>query len=334
MTNRNNPFGEGYLTAEQKEHQARAWAETSPNASAARKEILRIVSEAPIHTACLGEFGERFQIPKPVSSVIRELCGNLVSFYTAKMSPTGSPALALTERASDNRYWAHFRRKGLEAASETDGVNPWAMLGIGTIPQPCGGELGNYSAVRARIFAAFMAKKYGYGVIKGMSAVCIEFKKVSGVSFSSFFDGMRPADFMNSPQGRMYFNWSWTTATPPCLNCELKRGFSQEDGGGNITPSPDLVGALVPVAMKDLPEGIDFYALQRRFNCSESEVFVAYLYALKKAIQLKVAGTKEYKPSVTTEEAVKQLLDVSRTLADVANRIAAIAERLLASAGK
>ena len=50
MTNRNNPFGEGYLTAEQKEHQARAWAETSPNASAARKEILRIVSEAPIHT--------------------------------------------------------------------------------------------------------------------------------------------------------------------------------------------------------------------------------------------------------------------------------------------
>ena len=330
MTNRNNPFGEGYLTAEQREHQARAWVANSPNASAARAEILRIVSEAPIHTACLGEFGERYQIPKPVSSVVRELCGNEVSFYTARTSPTGSPALALTERAPDERYWLRFRRKGLDVASEVDGVSPWSILGIDTKPKNGNLPYGEPLATRLRIFAAFMANKYGFGTIKGMAAVCLEFKKVSGVSFSDFFDGLRPAEFMNSECGRRMFNWSWTTATPPCLNCEVRRFYNYDDKD-DPPPLPDLVGAIVPIAMKSLPEDIDFMTLASRFNCGRDDVMFAYLHALKKALRMRTERNDEKKSLVSSDEAARQLLEVSRQLAAAAEKIASIAERLLSA---
>ena len=332
MTNRNNPFGEGYLTAEQREHQARAWAETSPHASAAREEILRVLSESPIHTACLGEFGERYEIPKPVSSVVRELCGNLVSFYTAKTSPTGSPALALTERASDERYWLRFRRKGLDAANEVDGVSPWSILDIETRSRS--NLPGDRSlSIRARIFAAFMVKKYGFGTIKGMSAVCLEFKKVSGVSFSDFFDGLRPAEFMHSEGGRRLFNWSWTTATPPCLNCEVRRFQTFCDDAEDLPPLSDMVGAIVPMAMKNMPEDIDFRSLAERFHCTKEDVMFAYLHALKKALRMKTERNDEKKSSVSSDDAARQLLDVSRQLAAAAEKLASIAERLLSASG-
>lgn len=333
MTNRYNPFGEGYLTAEQREHQARAWAETSPHASAARAEILRVLSEAPIHTACLGEFGARYEIPKPVSSVVRELCGNLVSFYNAKTSPTGSPALALTERAADERYWLRFRRKGLDVANEVDGISPWTILGIDVKPRKDNLPYDRSLSIRARIFAAFMVNKYGFGTIKGMSAVCLEFKKVSGVSFSDFFDGLRPAEFMNSENGRRMFNWSWTTATPPCLNCEVKRFYTSYEDAEDLPPLSDMVGAIVPMAMKNLPEDIDFRSLAERFDCNLDDVMFAYLHALKKALRMRTERDDEKKSSVSSDDAARQLLDVSRQLAAAADKLASIAERLLSASG-
>lgn len=337
MANMNSPFGEGYLTAEQKQHQARVWVAQSPNANEVRNEILRIVSQAPIHTACLGELGERFGIPKPVSSVVRELCGNDVSFYSAKNSPTGCPALALTERASEDRYWLKFRRKGLDETSEVVDESPWDTLGIVVKTQFKTDEkpFNRFFMNRARIFAAFVEMKYGQGVIKGMAAICLEFKKASGVSFSAFFDGVRPSEFMNSEEARMLFNWSWTTATPPCLNCEVKRHFSPPPREVKFIPPPEVVDALLPFAQKTHPEGADFFRLAGSFpGLTEEEVMVCYLHALKKALQLKVSGGNVKKRSAETDEAVKQLLDVSRELASAANRIAAIAERLLNASEK
>jgi hypothetical protein len=94
-----------------------------------------------------------------------------------------------------------------------------------------------------------------------------------------------------------------------------------------------MVGAIVPMAMKNMPEDIDFRSLAERFNCNLDDVMFAYLHALKKALRMRTERDDEKKSSVSSDDAARQLLDVSRQLAAAADKLASIAERLLSASG-
>ena len=55
-----------------------------------------------------------------------------------------------------------------------------------------------------------------------MAAVCTDFKRQTGISFSSFFGGLRPAELQEHPLAASRLNWSWSTSNPPCLSCAAK----------------------------------------------------------------------------------------------------------------
>ena len=86
------------------------WADENPQkADDAIQYLRRIVYETPIHTALLGQIGERFGIPKPVSAFYRAFCDEFL-FLSATLSPVGSPAICLRGKLRDETYRSSDRK--------------------------------------------------------------------------------------------------------------------------------------------------------------------------------------------------------------------------------
>ena len=270
---------------------AREWVIKNPVvAQEAHDDLFRILSEAPIHAALLGEFGTKYNIPKPVSAFVR-LYRNDFHFIPAMKSRTGSPAICLVGKEYDYVYWTMFRRKGLEASAEQSLFNPWAVLGIKNATAPFGEN-------RVRIFEAFMWAHYGTSTLKDMATVCADFKRESGVSFSSFFNGLRPAEFLETPLASARFMWSWSTDTPPCLSCAVKSRYVLENKTASVVPNALHVAALTREAAKRLPEDIDFSSIATEFNITETAALATYIPALKSAVHFALLD----KPTGNTAE--------------------------------
>lgn len=257
------------------------WADENPQkADDAIQYLRRIVYETPIHTALLGQIGERFGIPKPVSAFYRAFCDEFL-FLSATLSPVGSPAICLRGKLRDETYWAGFRRKGLTPASEQSDVNPWLTLGIDGATMP-------FNEQRVQIFEAFLIANYGAGNLKDMAAVCTDFKKQTGFSFSSFFNGLRPAELQQHPLAATRLNWAWSTSTPPCLSCAAKIRNAPPEGDV-VAVRDHLVAELLPMASSRMPDyNINFELIAERNGTNPQSVMVSYLAALKQAFQTKV----------------------------------------------
>lgn len=263
------------------EADARKWAaENHQKADDAIEYLRRIVSQYPIHAALLGDVGERFGIPKPVSAFFKAFCDD-IQFVPSTQSRNGSPAVILRGKLQDNQYWAGFKRRGLTPSSERGDINPWAVLGID-------GATTQFNEQRVLIFEAFLIANYGAGNLRDMAAVCTDFKRQTGVSFSAFFNGLRPGELQEHPLAARRLNWSWSTSTPPCLSCAAKIRYAPPEG--DVVAVKDyLVEELLPFAATRMPDyGINFEVIAQQRGTNPQTVMVSYLAALKQAFQAKI----------------------------------------------
>ena len=278
MANAMNVAARAVRSPAEAEAAAREWVAQNPiEAQAAHDDLYRILSEAPIHAALLGEFGARHNLPKPVSAFVR-LYRNEFHFIPSGKSRTGSPAICLLGKENDYVYWTMFRRKGLEASADQPIFNPWAVLGISNATAPFG-------ETRIRIFEAFLWAHYGISTLKDMATVCADFRRESGVPFASFFNGLRPAEFQKTPLASERFTWSWSTDNPPCLSCAVKSRYALDIRQPSVVPNGLHVAALTKEAAKKLPEDIDFARIAMKFNITETAALAAYIPALRSAVQ-------------------------------------------------
>ena len=267
------------------EAEARKWAEFHPqNADDAIHYLRRIVTETPIHAALLGEIGERFGIPKPVSAFFRAFCDDIM-FVPATRTPNKCPAVCLRGKLHDESYWAGFKRRGLSPNSENGDINPWVVLGIDGATSP-------FNEQRVLIFEAFLIANYGAGNLRDMAAVCTDFKKQTGISFSSFFGGLRPAELQEHPLAANRLNWSWSTSNPPCLSCAAKVRYAPPEGDV-IAVKDNLVAELLPLVTCRMPDYIGFDYIGEHNGTNEQSAMVSYLAALKQAFQAKLLQDKE-----------------------------------------
>ena len=309
------------------------WADENPQkADDAIQYLRRIVYETPIHAALLGQIGERFGIPKPVSAFYRTFCEEFL-FLNAARSPVGSPAICLRGKLQDTNYWAGFRRKGLTPASEQSDVNPWLALGID-------GATTSFNEQRVQIFEAFLIANYGAGNLKDMAAVCTDFKKQTGFSFSSFFNGLRPAELQQHPLAATRLNWAWSTITPPCLSCAAKIRNAPPEGDV-VTVRDNLVAELLPIAATRMPDyGINFEVIAERNGTNPQSVMVSYLVALKQAFQAKVLSEESNKkqPSMAGLTQVyrqaKFAAEQARLALEAANSVIRAIEHIAPAAAK
>ena len=304
------------------------WVHENPEAAAsALADLRRIVNEAPIHAALLGELAARYKIPRPVSAFVR-LHKDEFRFLSPVVSRTGSPAICLVGKEQDDAYWAKFRRKGLEAAAEQVVFSPWTVLGIKNATAPFG-------ETRLRIFEAFMWAHYGTSTLKDMAAVCADFKRESGVSFASFFNGLRPAEVQETPLASARFTWSWSTDTPPCLSCAIKSRYVSDDKASG-TPNALLVAALTKEAAKKLPEDIDFSRIATEFGVSETVALSAYIPALRTAVRFALLNNSANNiseqltstPKTKGGESLAQLYRLAQTVASAAEAMLAEIKRI------
>lgn len=269
--------------------EARAWAETHPqNADEAIHYLYRIVTETPIHAALLGEIGERFGIPKPVSVFFRTFCNDFI-FVSPTRSPNGSPAVCLRGKLNDEAYWAGFKRRGLSPTSEHGDINPWVVLGIDGATAP-------FNEQRVLIFEAFLIANYGAGNLRDMAAVCTDFKRQTGISFSSFFGGLRPAELQEHPLAAHRLNWSWSTSNPPCLSCAAKIRFAPPEGDV-VAVKENLVAELMPITAYRMPDHINFENVGEHNGTNAQSAMVSYLAALRQVLQTKILQDKEMQSS-------------------------------------
>ena len=279
---------------EETEAEARKWAATHPqNADDAIEYLRRIVAQYPIHAALLGEIGEKFGIPKPISAFFRAFCED-IQFVSPTLSPNGSPAVILRGKLQDENYWAGFKRRGLTPTSERGDVNPWVVLGID-------GATSQFTEQRVEIFEAFLIANYGAGNLRDMAAVCTDFKRQTGITFSAFFNGLRPGELQDHPLAARRLNWSWSTSTPPCLSCAAKIRYAPSEGDA-VAVRDYLVEELLPIAATRMPDyGINFEVFAQQHGTNPQTVMVSYLAALKQAFQTKVLReeAKKKEPSVT-----------------------------------
>ena len=248
------------------------------------EELTRYVSEAPIHAALLGPICERYGVPKPISAFIRLY--PQFRILGASSHFTKSPALCLASKMNDPEYWSRLRRKSPDALSPTADFNPWASFGVQDPNRPFG-------AVRIDIFAAFLYANYGTQ-LKDLAAVCSAFKRLSGVSFQGFFNGLRPAEFQRHQLAAARFTWSWTTDNPPCLYCSTRRPpyvWSE-----SIAPDPALVSKLLPLVSRYMPEDIDFISFAQVNHANLGGVYLSYLAALRQALRITSDARASEKP--------------------------------------
>jgi len=278
---------------EETEAEARKWAEAHPhNADDAINYLRGIVTQYPIHAALLGQVGEKFGVPKPISAFFRTFCDD-IQFVGPTVSPNGSPAVLLRGKLHDAQYWTGFKRRGLTPASEHGDVNPWAALGIDGATLP-------FTEQRVQIFEAFLIANYGAGNLRDMAAVCTDFKRQTGVSFSSFFNGLRPAELQEHPLAARRLNWSWSTSMPPCLSCAAKIRNAPPEGDV-VAVKDNLVAELLPITTYRMPDYINFEYIGEHNGTNTQSAMVSYLAALKQAFQTKVLNDEaKNKPPVTT----------------------------------
>ena len=265
--------------------EARKWAEFHPqNADDAIHFLRRIVTETPIHAALLGEIGERFGIPKPVSAFFRAFCDDIM-FVSPTHTPNKCPAVCLRGKLHDEAYWAGFKRRGLSPTSEHGDINPWVILGIDGATSP-------FNEQRVFIFEAFLIANYGAGNLRDMAAVCTDFKRQTGISFSSFFGGLRPAELQEHPLAASRLNWSWSTSNPPCLSCAAKIRYAPP-AGDVVAVKDNLVAELMPLVPCRMPDYMNFDYIGEHNGTNPQSAMVSYLAALKQALQAKILQDKE-----------------------------------------
>lgn len=270
---------------EEIEADARKWAAENPQkADDAIEYLRRIVSQYPIHAALLGDLGERFGIPKPVSAFFKAFCDD-IQFVPSTQSRNGSPAVILRGKLQDNQYWAGFKRRGLTPSSERGDINPWVVLGIDGATSP-------FNEQRVHIFEAFLIANYGAGNLRDMAAVCTDFKRQTGVSFSAFFNGLRPGELQEHPLAARRLNWSWSTSNPPCLSCAAKVRYAPPEGDV-VAVKDNLVAELLPLVTCRMPDYIGFDYIGEHNGTNEQSAMVSYLAALKQAFQAKLLQDKE-----------------------------------------
>jgi len=304
------------------EREVLAWVkDNSEAAEKALADLRRVVSEAPIHAALLGELAARYKIPRPVSAFVR-LHKDEFRFLSPILSRTHSPTICLVGKEQDDAYWAKFRRKGLEASADQPIFNPWAVLGISNATAPFGEN-------RIRIFEAFLWAHYGISTLKDMATVCADFRRESGVPFASFFNGLRPAEFQKTPLASERFTWSWSTDNPPCLSCAVKSRYALDKGLPSVVPNGLHVAALTKEAAKKLPEDIDFARIAKKFNVTETAALAAYIPALRSAVQFamlnKSAGyAAEQFSSTPNQKGGSSLAQLYRQAQSVASAVEAL----------
>lgn len=270
---------------EEIEAEARKWAAEHPqNAEDAIAYLRCIVSQYPIHAALLGEVGERFGIPKPVSAFFRAFCDD-IQFISNAQSRNGSPAVILRGKLLDDQYWAGFKRRGLSPTSEHGDINPWVILGIDGATSP-------FNEQRVFIFEAFLIANYGAGNLRDMAAVCTDFKRQTGISFSSFFGGLRPAELQEHPLAANRLNWSWSTSNPPCLSCAAKIRYAPP-AGDVVAVKDNLVAELTPLVPYRMPDYINFDYIGKHNGTNPQSAMVSYLAALKQTLQARLLQDKE-----------------------------------------
>lgn len=266
------------LSQKEKTEAAEFWQRQDPDRERAfLKELQGYVSVAPIHAALLGPIAERYDIPKPISALIRLY--PQFKILTTALSPVKSPALCLTSKIDDPTYWAKFRRKSADGVAAAADVNPWSILGVANSERPFGEN-------RVQIFESFLVATYGIGTMKDLAAICAAFKRVSGVSFQGFFNGLRPAEFLKHPLAAVRFTWSWTNDEPPCLYCATRK--MSYPLGDTTDIDPAIVRGLLPIVATCLPEQIDFSKLAQRFHTTIPTVQFSYLAALRQALRMKL----------------------------------------------
>ena len=309
------------------------WAAENPQkADDAIQYLRRLVHQGPIHASLLGQIGERFGIPKPVSAFFRTFCDDII-FVSSIRSPNKSPAICLRGTLNDEQYWSGFRRRGLTPVSEQSDINPWLALGIDGATTP-------FNEQRVLIFEAFLIANYGAGNLKDMAAVCTDFKKLTGFSFSSFFCGLRPVELQQHPLAATRLNWSWSTSTPPCLSCAAKIRNAPPEGDV-VSVRDDLVAELLPIAATRMPDyGINFDVIADRFGTNPQTVMVSYLVALKQAFQAKVLReeSKKMQPSMAGLAQVYRQARIAaeqaRLALDAANSVIQAIEQIAPAAAR
>ena len=323
-----------FKTPEETEAEARKWAELNPsNADDAIEYLRRIVAETPIHSALLGEIGELFQIPKPVSAFFRAFCDD-IQFLSPTLSPNGSPAVCLRSKRHDENYWAGFKRRGLSPISEHSDINPWAMLGIDGATSP-------FTEARVQIFEAFLIANYGAGNLRDMAGVCTDFKRQTGITFSSFFNGLRPAELQGHPLAAQRLNWAWSTSTPPCLSCAAKIRVAPPEGDV-VAVNDNLVAEILPLASGRIPDYINYDFIAQRNGTNVQSAMVSYLAAFKQVFQARLLREQEEKSNPTMADAnlqrvyrqAKFAAEQAKLALDAANSVIKAIEKIAPSVAK
>ena len=273
-------------TPEEKTAAAIDWQRRNPTkAQNLVDELTRYVSAAPIHAALLGPIAERYGVPKPISAFIRLY--PQFRILGPGLNNAKSPALCLATKIHAEEYWTRFRRKSPDGISTAVDFNPWSALGIQAPDRPFG-------EARVQIFESFLFATYGVSTMKDLAAICAAFKRMSGVSFQGFFNGLRPAEFLKHPLAATRFTWSWTNDEPPCLYCATRKPTYPL--GDSINVDPMLVRELLPIVTSCLPEQIDFQDWARRHSTTVAGVHISYLAALRQALRVTIDAKASEKP--------------------------------------
>lgn len=158
--------------------------------------------------------------------------------------------------------------------------NPWSLLKLD----------GNHpGAVRAEIFRAFLLKEFGAGA-RDMVDAGIAFARETGMSFSTFFGGLKVKDIGKKEWGRQHCVWEYRGQKKMLVTALSKRG----DG-----PIGDVDEAcqkeLEDAAGSQVPEDIDFERIAADHGVTRETVLAAYAKALGRALRARQPAGEEPK---------------------------------------
>ena len=282
-------------------------------------DFRKIIEETPLHQAVLGDIGDLYGIPKPVSAVIKSLLGDEVVFLKAAQSPVGSPAVCLASMLTDKLYWAKFRKSLSRTKGESRDFDPFEMLGIA--------KQAPFNVVcRVDILAAYALYRFGTSMVNAAD-LGKSFLNDVGFPVSAFFGGSRLGAVADLEVTQHHFASSWSRDAKPILYMAAKNVC---DITLPIPQRPDVVSSLVGFASKNKPELINFDFLSKdpaysKFTPVELKCY--YLLALGQAVRLNASSAKRNTPA--NDELGRELLAVARDLSSAAQRLTALAEKLI-----